>query len=141
MGFTQCPRCASNFSDKRDQCPGCGAHIPRRVVPAAIPAVTTSNLSPCMDCGQMISVRAESCPSCGAPTKFAILKRQGVGRGRQDKRVAGALAILLGGLGAHKFYQGKPVQGMVYLIFCWTTIPAMVGVVEGIILLLGGDDM
>lgn len=42
------------------------------------------------------------------------------------------LAMLLGGLGAHKFYAGKPGQGILYLLFCWTYIPEIIGFIEGI---------
>ncbi len=43
------------------------------------------------------------------------------------------LAILLGGIGVHKFYAGKPGQGILYLLFCWTYIPALIALIEGII--------
>lgn len=43
------------------------------------------------------------------------------------------LAILLGDFGVHKFYAGKIGLGILYLCFCWTGIPAIVGLVEGII--------
>lgn len=42
-------------------------------------------------------------------------------------------AILLGGLGAHKFYAGKAGQGILYLLFCWTYIPSLLGLIEGIV--------
>lgn len=45
------------------------------------------------------------------------------------------LAIFLGGLGLHKFYLGKVGWGILYLIFCWTFIPALLGLFEGIYLL------
>jgi hypothetical protein len=35
----------------------------------------------------------------------------------------------------HKFYLGRPLQGLLYLLFCWTFIPAIVGFIEGLILL------
>lgn len=55
-------------------------------------------------------------------------------------RVAAALfALLLGGLGVHKFYLGKIGQGILYLLFCWTFIPALVGLIEGIIYLTKSD--
>lgn len=44
------------------------------------------------------------------------------------------LAILLGSLGSHRFYLGQPRIGMVYLLFCWTLIPTVVSVFEGIVL-------
>lgn len=50
----------------------------------------------------------------------------------KDKTTAGVLAILLGGLGAHKFYLGRWVQGLLYLLFIWTFVPAFLGLVEGI---------
>lgn len=53
----------------------------------------------------------------------------------KNKVLAGILAILLGGLGIHKFYLGKPIQGILYVLFCWTYIPAMIGFIEGIVYL------
>ena len=36
------------------------------------------------------------------------------------------LAIFLGGIGAHDFYVGKPVKGLIKLAFCWTGIPTII---------------
>ena len=49
-------------------------------------------------------------------------------------------AILLGGIGLHKFYSGKIGMGILYLIFCWTSIPSIIGLVEGIIAALKPAD-
>jgi TM2 domain-containing membrane protein YozV len=57
----------------------------------------------------------------------------------KNKITAGILGILLGGLGIHKFYLDRPGQGILYLLFCWTFIPAVVGFVEGIIYLTMTD--
>lgn len=54
---------------------------------------------------------------------------------RSDKTTAGLLALLVGGLGVHKFYLGKSGQGILYFVFCWTWIPAVLGVIEGILYL------
>lgn len=53
----------------------------------------------------------------------------------RSKVTAGVLAILLGGIGAHKFYLGKTGQGILYLLFSWTFIPLIVGVIEGLMYL------
>ena len=45
------------------------------------------------------------------------------------------LALLLGGLGVHKFYSGRIGLGIVYILFCWTFIPSIVAFVEFIIAL------
>jgi TM2 domain-containing membrane protein YozV len=56
---------------------------------------------------------------------------------------AGILAILLGGIGVHKFYLGKVGMGVLYLllfiVFFWTFIPAIIGLIEGIIYLTQSD--
>lgn len=58
----------------------------------------------------------------------------------KNKVVAGLLGILLGGLGVHKFYMGKVGMGIVYLLFCWTGIPTIIGFFEGIIYLCSNDE-
>ena len=56
-------------------------------------------------------------------------------------RLAAALfAILLGGIGIHKFYLGRVGWGIVYLIFFWTGIPMIVGIIEGIVYLTMSDE-
>ena len=57
----------------------------------------------------------------------------------KSKTTAGLLAILLGAVGAHKFYLGKTGMGILYLVFCWTYIPGIIGLVEGIIYLTKSD--
>lgn len=58
----------------------------------------------------------------------------------KSKVAAGILAIFLGGIGVHKFYLGKIGMGILYLLFCWTGIPACVGFIEGIIYLCSNDE-
>lgn len=60
--------------------------------------------------------------------------------GERSKVTAGVLGILLGGLGAHKFYLGQVGLGILYLLFFWTFIPAIIGLIEGIIYLTMSDE-
>ena len=53
----------------------------------------------------------------------------------KQKSTAGIFALLLGGIGLHKFYLGKTGQGFLYLFFCWTFIPVIISIFEGIGLL------
>lgn len=61
-------------------------------------------------------------------------------KGRKDKVVAGLLGIFLGAIGIHKFYLGRKGWGVVYLLLCWTGIPAIVGFIEGIIYLVQDEE-
>ncbi|PLR75985.1 hypothetical protein CU633_18130 [Bacillus sp. V3-13] len=58
----------------------------------------------------------------------------------KSKVVAGVLGILLGSFGAHKFYLGKIGMGILYLVFSWTGIPGIIGLIEGIIYLVKSDE-
>lgn len=85
-----------------------------------------SELIPCQSCGRKFERSAEQCPHCQFSRPSA--KRH------KSKGVAGALALLIGGLGVHRFYLGQ-WWGIFYLLFIWTFIPALVAFVEGIVFL------
>jgi len=61
-------------------------------------------------------------------------------QGTKSRATAAILAYVLGGLGAHKFYLGKTLSGVLYLLFCWTFVPVLVAFVEGTIYVAMGDD-
>lgn len=50
------------------------------------------------------------------------------------------LALFLGGIGIHKFYAGKTSSGILYLLFCWTAIPAIISLIEFIVALCKTPD-
>lgn len=54
----------------------------------------------------------------------------------KSKTVAALLAIFLGSFGAHRFYLRSYGWGILYLLFCWTLIPGLIGFVEGVRYLL-----
>ena len=58
----------------------------------------------------------------------------------KSRTTAGILAILIGGLGVHYFYLGKALPGIVYLLLCCTGIPAILGLIQGIIMLTMTDE-
>lgn len=118
----------------------------------------------CPSCGAPISATATSCKYCGeefpalkneAPTavqsepQYIVVNNNNAVNGFESgvnpswpiksKTTAGILAILLGGIGAHKFYLGQTGMGILYLLLSWTFIPAIVGFVEGIIYLTTND--
>jgi hypothetical protein len=97
----------------------------------------------CHHCGKQVSDQAVFCPSCGQslqPTQAPALGAPApVAVARKSKEAAGIFAILLGTFGVHKFYMGKIGLGILYLLFCWTFIPTIAGIVEGIIYLTEDD--
>lgn len=57
----------------------------------------------------------------------------------KNRFVAAALAFFLGGFGVHKFYLGK-WNGLFYLILCWTYVPVIIALIEGVLYLVNGED-
>lgn len=94
----------------------------------------------CAECGNLISVRTEFCPHCGV-RQFPA---QGYSHSRapngKNKVTAALLAFFLGGVGVHKFYLGETALGILYLLFFWTFIPALVSCVDIIVLLTMSDE-
>jgi TM2 domain-containing membrane protein YozV len=107
--------------------------------PSGEPARTLSpDQKYCLACAAVLDRRAEVCPRCGVrQAGTGGLATSPSGRSRI---VAALFALLLGGFGAHKFYLGQPGMGVLYLLFCWTFIPALVALVEGIVLLTQSDE-
>lgn len=138
-----CQACGETIDYRAEICPKCG--VRQAVVGAAagwtqptvpVAAPTTKY---CHACRAEIDYRAEICPKCGV--RQAVLGASSGGltsgdattRTGKSKLIASLLAIFLGGFGIHKFYLGDTTQGVIYLIFFWTVIPAIVGFVEGLI--------
>lgn len=101
----------------------------------------------CMNCGHEIEENATKCSRCGTPVSPHS------GNAMQDTRiesygdkkiqqmskyyhiVIGIIAIVLGSFGVHKFLMGRRLIWILYAIFCWTFIPLIIGIVEGILYL------
>ena len=103
----------------------------------------------CSGCGETMPTDAQFCAKCGKrnvtlvtePTP-GVIPAPAPGDytpGAKSRITAGILGILLGGIGVHKFYLNKVGLGILYLVFCWTAIPAIIGLVEGIIYLTQDD--
>lgn len=55
------------------------------------------------------------------------------------KVTAGILAILLGGLGVHKFYLGYTTEGIIMILLLFCGISPIIALIEGIIYLTKSD--
>ena len=53
-----------------------------------------------------------------------------MGSRRKNPATGVVLALFLGGAGAHRFYLGQTGLGILYALFVWTFIPALVALIE-----------
>ena len=54
---------------------------------------------------------------------------------RVNKTLYVLCSLFLGGVGIHKFYADKVWQGVLHLVFFWTTIPTIISIFHGIIII------
>jgi len=93
----------------------------------------------CHNCGESIDEKAIICVHCGVQQP-SVKGSSGIDlSGERNRLVAALLAFFLGGIGAHKFYLGDMNTGILYLIFFWTFIPAVLGIIDGVIYLSMSD--
>lgn len=50
----------------------------------------------------------------------------------KNKSLTAFLALGLGSLGVHRFYLGQSKYGWLYLGFCWTLVPLLLGFIDAI---------
>jgi TM2 domain-containing membrane protein YozV len=55
-------------------------------------------------------------------------------RARKDEVVGVLLAIFLGDFGVHHFYLRRDGLGVLYLLFFWTGLPAIIGIFEAFVM-------
>lgn len=65
----------------------------------------------------------------GTPQQQAAFYQQ-MALVQKDELIGFLFALLLGGLGLHRFYLGETGWGILYLLFCWTGIPSLIGFIE-----------
>lgn len=90
-----------------------------------------------------------NCPQCETPVQNDTAVTANVqeapvqpaaDRPVKSRVAAGVLAILLGDIGVHKFYLGQIGKGILFLLFCWTGIPGLIGLIQGIRILCSSNE-
>jgi len=60
--------------------------------------------------------------------------------GAEKKMVAALLGIFLGAFGAHRFYLGDTVGGIIRFFLSMTCVGSVIGLIEGVIYLTKSDE-
>lgn len=109
-----CTYCGKEVSKTANVCFECGCRV-------------YGGKNYCQSCGIKLNPNQVICVQCGTSLEEGITYEKNL-----NKTLAGVFALLLGGLGIHKFYLGQIISGILYLIFSWTGIPVFLGFIDGI---------
>ncbi|WP_366185682.1 tellurite resistance TerB C-terminal domain-containing protein [Flavobacterium ovatum] len=58
----------------------------------------------------------------------------------KNRRTASIFALFFGGIGIHRFYLGQTVKGVLSILFCWTYIPLLIGIIDSLIFITISDE-
>lgn len=140
MALILCKECNREISDKAEICPHCGC-----------PVKESKNKKFCIYCGESIDKECIVCPKCGKQVeklqnnneKNIVINNNAVANSAvpaymiagkaKNKWVSFLLCLFLGYFGAHKFYEGKILLGVLYLL---TAGLFGIGIIIDLILLL-----
>jgi TM2 domain-containing membrane protein YozV len=90
----------------------------------------------CRGCAKEIHESAPVCPHCGCQQ----FQQNGAVTSLKSQNVAIVLAVLCGGFGVHRFYLRKVGTGVLYLLFFWTGIPALIAYIEALVYTFRSQD-
>jgi TonB family protein len=90
----------------------------------------------CRGCAKEIHESAPVCPHCGCQQ----FDQRNTSTPVKSQNVTVVLAVLIGALGVHRFYLGKILTGVLYLLFCWTGIPALLAYIEAVVYTFTSQD-
>lgn len=133
-----CPQCGAPIDPTATECEYCGEKLSVRQVAQQLQSQQPQPIY--VQQPQTVYVQQQQPVNYQGMQPPVYASEANAGWPVKSKVTAGVLALLLGGFGVHKFYLGKIGMGILYLVFCWTYIPALVSFVEGIIYLCSSDE-
>lgn len=101
----------------------------------------------CVKCGNELSDDIKYCPKCGykqyrdddnlSDDLKGVASTESSNVSPKSRLIAALLAWFLGAFGGHRFYVGKTQSAILMVVFFWTFVPAIIAVIDLIMILCG----
>lgn len=147
----KCYECGERISKDEEICPNCGARQTK-----------SADTNLWKDYKKITPYEENICPACGheesdsldttnkAPTTHEAQTFDSTAtstatstsstNSEMSKTLIGVLAILFGAYGIHHFFLGHIKRGILSILFCWTFVPTILSITEGIKILCMSEE-
>ena len=140
----KCYECGERISKDEEICPNCGARQSK-----------SADANLWKDYKKITPNEENICPACGHEEKSALdntntatiepavstaTTNTSTTNSEISKTLIGILAILFGAYGIHHFFLGRIKKGILSILFCWTFIPTVFSIIEGIKILCMSEE-
>jgi len=140
----KCYECGERISKDEEICPNCGARqskSPDTNLWKDYKKITTSEENVCPACGHVETDSLDDSDTVAIDhTASTSTSTTSTGNSEMSKTLIGVLAILFGAYGIHHFLLGRIQKGILSILFCWTLIPTIFSITEGIHILCMSEE-
>lgn len=167
MPMINCPKCGKLISDRMKECPECGYTVSNSQKYPQFYGNTENQVSSmpndrqkfCKHCGQIIDKDCIICPKCGKQVEELKTNEPNIvinntsnsnsnavayansggnnGISPKSRLITLLLCIFLGALGAHRFYTGKIITGIIMIPLMFVYIGEIWLVIDLIFIIIG----
>ena len=140
----KCYECGERISKDEEICPNCGARQTK-----------SADTNLWKDYKKITPYEENVCPACGHEETDSLddsdttavdhaastsTTTASTGNSEMSKTLIGVLAILFGAYGIHHFFLGHIKRGILSILFCWTLVPTVLSIAEGIHILCMSEE-
>ena len=140
----KCYECGARISKDEEICPNCGARQSKSADTTLwkdYKKITPNEENVCPTCGHEETDSLDDSDTVVVDhTASTNTTTTSTGNSEMSKTLIGVLAILFGAYGIHHFFLGHIKRGILSILFCWTLVPTVLSIAEGIHILCMSEE-
>ena len=140
----KCYECGKRIDKDEEICPNCGARQSKSAdtnLWKDYKKITPNEENVCPACGHEETDSLDDSDTVAVDhTASTSTTTTSTGNSEISKTLIGILAILFGAYGIHHFFLGHIKRGILSILFCWTLVPTVLSIAEGIHILCMSEE-
>lgn len=142
----KCYECGKRIDKDAEICPNCGARQTKSAdenLWKDYKKITPNEENVCPACGHVETDLLDTSNTAATMTETQPTNSTATTSNTNleiSKTLIGILAILFGAYGIHHFFLGHIKRGILSILFCWTLVPTVLSIAEGIHILCMSEE-